>query len=179
MQTYRIDEHSLLRFAGPEDSALVLEFIRALAEYEDLLDMVEATEEGLRKYIFEDKIAEVVICEYDGSPVGFALYFHNFSTFLGRPGIYIEDIFVKPSFRGKGLGKLLLTFIAKLACQRNCGRLEWACLDWNAPSIKFYKSQGARALDEWTCYRVTGKALTGLGDKFPVTNMNLNPSKNG
>jgi GNAT superfamily N-acetyltransferase len=167
MQTYRIDEHRLLRSAGPEDTALILDFIRALAEYEKLLDSVEANEEGLRKYLFEDKVAEVVICEYDGSPVGFALYFHNFSTFLGRPGIYIEDIFVKPSFRGKGLGKLLLTFIAKLARDRNCGRLEWACLDWNTPSIQFYKSQGARALDEWTCYRVTGRALADLGDQFP------------
>jgi GNAT superfamily N-acetyltransferase len=166
MIKYKIDEHTLLRFAGPEDAALTLDFIRALAEYEKLLDSMEATEEGLRRYLFEEKMAEVVICEYDGSPAGFALYFHNFSTFLGRPGIYIEDIFVKPAFRGKGLGKLLLTFIAKTACERNCGRLEWTCLDWNAPSIKFYKSQGACAMDEWTGYRVTGKALSDLGGKF-------------
>jgi GNAT superfamily N-acetyltransferase len=169
MQTYQIDEHTLLRFAGPEDAALVLDFIRALADYEKLPDMVEATAEGLGKHLFEEKAAEVVICEYDGNPVGFALYFHNFSTFLGRPGIYIEDIFVKPPFRGRGLGKLLLSFIAKLARDRNCGRLEWACLDWNTPSIKFYKGQGAQPLDEWTTYRVTGKALAELGDKFPAT----------
>ncbi|MDR0998454.1 MAG: GNAT family N-acetyltransferase, partial [Treponema sp.] len=167
MRTYQIDEHTLLRFAGPEDAALVLDFIRALAEYEKLSDTVEATAEGLGKYLFEEKTAEAVICEYDRSPAGFALYFHNFSTFLGRPGIYIEDIFVKPPFRGRGLGKLLLSFIAALARDRNCGRLEWACLDWNTPSIEFYKSQGARPLDEWTAYRLTGKALADLGDKFP------------
>ncbi|MDR0450447.1 MAG: GNAT family N-acetyltransferase [Treponema sp.] len=168
MRACQVDDHTLLRFAEPEDAALILDFIRALAEYEKLLDLVEATEEGLRGYLFEDKMAEVVICEYDGSPAGFALFFHNFSTFLGRPGIYIEDIFVKPAFRGRGLGKLLLSFLARLACERNCGRLEWACLDWNSPSIEFYKSQGARPLDEWTCYRVTGKALSDLGGKFPA-----------
>jgi GNAT superfamily N-acetyltransferase len=167
MDKYQIDDHTLLRSAGPEDAALALEFIRALAEYEKLLDSVETTEEGLRKYIFDEKMAELVFCEYDGTPAGFALYFHNFSTFMGRPGIYIEDIFVKPAFRGKGLGKLLLTFIAKTACDRNCGRLEWTCLDWNTPAIKFYKNQGARAMDEWTGYRVSGTALAELGAKFP------------
>jgi GNAT superfamily N-acetyltransferase len=153
---------TVLRFAGEKDVPLIMEFIRALAEYERLLDKVTATEEGLKKALFEKKMAETIICEYKGVPAGFALYFHNFSTFVGKPGIYIEDIFVKPEFRGKGLGKLLLTQIAGIAVERDCGRLEWACLDWNEPSIAFYKSQGAAPLSEWTTYRVTGEALKSL-----------------
>jgi GNAT superfamily N-acetyltransferase len=167
MKEYRIDEHILLRFAEPGDSALILEFIRALAEYEHLLDSVTATEGHIKTYIFDEKKAEVVIVEYGGIPAGFALYFNTFSTFLGKPGLYLEDIFVKPAFRGKGLGKLLLAFLAKTAVDRGYGRFEWACLDWNEPSIKFYKSQGARPMDEWTTYRVTGEALLELGKKFP------------
>jgi GNAT superfamily N-acetyltransferase len=166
MKKIEIDEHALLRFAEKEDAPLILEFIRALAEYEGLLDTVEAAEEGLRDYIFGEKMAEVIICEYDGKPAGFALFFHNFSTFLGRPGIYIEDLFVRPEFRGRGLGKLLLGFIAETAVRRNCGRLEWACLNWNEPSIKFYKSRGARPLSEWTSYRVTGEELKTLAVCF-------------
>jgi GNAT superfamily N-acetyltransferase len=162
VNTVRIDEHTLLRFAEEKDTALVLEFIRGLAEYEHLLDKVSATEEGLRKNLFEDKKAEAVICEYDGKPAGFALFFHNFSTFLGKPGIYIEDLFVKPEMRGRGLGKLLLRFIARIAGDRDCGRLEWACLNWNEPSIAFYKSQGAAPLSEWTTYRVAGNELRQL-----------------
>jgi GNAT superfamily N-acetyltransferase len=153
---------TILRFAGEKDVPLIMEFIRALAEYERLSDQVTATEEGLRKALFEKKAAETLICEYKGVPAGFAVYFHNFSTFVGKPGIYIEDIFVKPEFRGKGLGKLLLTRIAALAVERDCGRLEWACLDWNEPSIAFYKSQGALPLSDWTIYRVTGEALKSL-----------------
>jgi GNAT superfamily N-acetyltransferase len=118
----------------------------------------------LKKYLFAGKMAEAIICEYRGAPAGFALYFHNFSTFLGRPGIYIEDLFVKPEFRGKGLGKLLLSFVAGAAVKRDCGRLEWACLNWNDPSIAFYKSQGARPLSEWTTYRVTGDDLRKLAE---------------
>ena len=162
MRRFKVDEHIILRFGGEDDAPLLLEFVRSLAEYEQLLDQVEATVEGLRGSVFREKMAEVVFCEYDGSPAGFALFFHNYSTFLGRPGIYIEDIFVKPGHRGRGLGKLLLRFVAGIAAERNCGRLEWACLDWNEPSIAFYKSQGARPLDEWTTYRVTGDALRQL-----------------
>jgi GNAT superfamily N-acetyltransferase len=168
MAVFQIDEHRHLRFAGAGDAPLVLEFITGLAEYEHLLDQMRATVDSIKKYVFEEKKAEVVIAEYDGEPAGFALFFYNFSTFLGRPGLYIEDLFVKPSFRGKGLGKLLLAFIARLAAERNCGRLEWACLDWNEPSIAFYKSQGARPLSEWTCYRVTGDELKALAGEFPL-----------
>jgi GNAT superfamily N-acetyltransferase len=168
MPNFNIDEHTFLRFAAAEDAPLVLEFVRELAEYEHLLDNMQATAEDFRKYIFEEKKAEVIIIEYDGQAAGFALFFYNFSTFLGRPGIYLEDLFVKPAFRGKGLGKFLLTFIAHLAVERNCGRLEWACLNWNEPSIAFYKSQGARPLSEWTTYRVMGQELSALTEKFPL-----------
>jgi GNAT superfamily N-acetyltransferase len=162
-----VDRHDIkgdtvLRDAGKQDIPLILEFIRGLAEYEHLLGEVSATEDDLAKYLFRERIAQVLICEYQGKPAGFALYFHNFSTFLGRPGIYIEDLFVKPEYRGKGLGKALLSRIAAIAAERGCGRLEWACLDWNEPSIRFYKSRGARPLDEWTTYRVTGDALKKL-----------------
>jgi GNAT superfamily N-acetyltransferase len=162
MRTYQIDEHTLVRFAEEKDGPLILQFIRALAEYEELLDQVEAEEKSLGKYMFEDHRAEALICEYDGTPAGFALFFHNFSTFLGRPGIFIEDLFVKPEFRGRGLGKLLLSVTAKIALERNCGRLEWACLNWNEPSIAFYQSQGARPLSEWTTYRLTGDGIEKL-----------------
>ncbi|MDR0730283.1 MAG: GNAT family N-acetyltransferase [Treponema sp.] len=168
MEKYRVDEHILFRFAEPKDVPLILEFVRSLAEYEHLLDSVEATEENLGKYLFEEKKAEVIIAEYDGDNAGFALFFCNFSTFVGKPGIYLEDLFVKPACRGKGLGKLFLSLLAKIAVERGYGRFEWACLDWNEPSIKFYKSQGARPMDEWTIYRVDGKALAELGGKFPI-----------
>ncbi|GHT64444.1 N-acetyltransferase [Spirochaetia bacterium] len=162
-----INEHTHLRFAAAEDAPLIVEFVRLLAEYEHMADQAQATAENFQKYVFEEKKAEVIIVEYDGQPAGFALFFHNFSTFLGRPGLYIEDLFVKPEFRGKGLGKLLLTFLAHLAAERNCGRLEWSCLDWNEPSIAFYKSQGARPMSEWTAYRVTGPELEELALEFP------------
>ncbi len=116
--------------------------------------------------LFVRKAAEVIIGEYDGEPVGFALFFHNFSTFLGRPGIYLEDLYIRPEMRGRGYGKTLLAFLAKLAKERNCGRFEWWCLDWNEPSINFYKSIGAIPMDEWTVYRVTGQALDDLADEF-------------
>lgn len=116
--------------------------------------------------LFVRKAAEVIIGEYDGEPVGFALFFHNFSTFLGRPGIYLEDLYIRPEMRGRGYGKTLLVFLAKLAKERNCGRFEWWCLDWNEPSINFYKSIGAIPMDEWTVYRVTGQALDDLADEF-------------
>jgi GNAT superfamily N-acetyltransferase len=169
VKKYRIDEHILLRFAEPEDGALILEFVRSLAEYEKLLDSVEADAEGFKKYLFDEKKAEALIAEYDGESAGFALFFHTFSTFAGRPGLYLEDLFVKPAYRGKGLGKLFLAFLARLALDRNCGRFEWACLDWNEPSKKFYKSQGARPMDEWTTYRLSGAALEELGKKFRIS----------
>lgn len=155
-----------IRFAEEKDLKLILDFIKELADYEKLLHEVVATEEILRESLFVRKAAEVIIGEYDGEPVGFALFFHNFSTFLGRPGIYLEDLYVKPEMRGKGFGKTLLAFLAKLAKERNCGRFEWWCLDWNEPSIKFYKSIGAVPMDEWTVYRVTGQALDDLAKEF-------------
>jgi GNAT superfamily N-acetyltransferase len=167
MGYFRINADAVLRDAKEQDTSLILEFIRGLAEYEHLLDQVSATEDDLAKYLFRDHIAEVLICEYQGKPAGFALYFHNLSTFLGRPGIYIEDLFVKPEYRGKGLGKALFSRIAAIAAERNCGRLEWACLDWNEPSIKFYKSQGGQPMDEWTTYRISGDALKRLAEINP------------
>lgn len=151
-----------LRFAKSEDAALILKFIKELAEYEKLLNEVTATEDILRESLFERKTAEVIIGEYEGKPVSFALFFYNFSTFLGRPGIYIEDLFVKPEMRGKGIGKIMLSFLAKLAIEKNCGRLEWWCLDWNLPSINFYKKMGAVPMEDWTVYRVTDKTLDRL-----------------
>lgn len=155
-----------LRFAEEKDTALILKFIKALAEYEKLLDMVVATEDRLRESLFIKKAAEVVIGEYEGKSVGFALFFHNYSTFLGQAGIYLEDLFILPEMRGRGMGKIMLSFLAKLALERNCGRLEWWVLDWNEPSIRFYKKMGAVPMDEWTVFRVTGQKLTDLGDKF-------------
>lgn len=147
------------RFAQPEDAALILRFVRALAEYEKLSDEVVATEELLREWIFEKGKAEVLFAVADGEEVGFALFFHNFSTFLGRAGIYLEDLFVLPEQRGHGYGKALLKHLAAIAVERGCGRLEWSCLDWNTPSIAFYKSMGAAPMDGWTVYRLTGETL--------------------
>jgi GNAT superfamily N-acetyltransferase len=152
-----------LRPAGRQDLNLILEFIRQLAEYEKLSDACVATTEGLDLHLFgEHPKAEVVIAEWDGSPAGFALFFHNFSTFLAKPGIYLEDLFVKPEFRGHGIGKALLIHLARLASLRCCGRVEWSVLDWNEPSIQFYKSLGAVAMDDWTGFRLTGEALEQL-----------------
>lgn len=147
------------RFAQPEDAALILRFIRGLAEYEKMTDKVVATEELLREWIFEKGKAEVLFAVADGTEVGFALFFHNFSTFLGRAGIYLEDLFVLPEHRGHGYGKALLKRLAAITVERGCGRLEWSCLDWNAPSIAFYKFMGAVPMDEWTAYRLTGETL--------------------
>lgn len=155
-----------IRFAKEDDTKLILEFIKELEDYEKLLDEVVATEEVLYESLFARKKAEVIIGEYDGSPVGFALFFHNFSTFLGKPGIYLEDLYIKPEMRGKGLGKIMLSFLGKLAVERNCGRLEWWCIDWNEPSIKFYKGIGAKPMDEWTVYRVDNEALSSLANEF-------------
>ena len=147
------------RFAEEKDCPLILDFIRALADYEKMSDQVVATEALLREWIFEKKKAEVLfVCEGEQA-VGFALFFHNFSTFLGRAGIYLEDLFVLPAYRGKGYGKALLRKLALIAVERGCGRLEWACLDWNKPSIDFYMSLGAAPMKEWTTYRLTGDTL--------------------
>lgn len=150
------------RFATEDDLTLILDFIRQLAEYEDMLDEVVATEELLKEWIFEKNVAEVIFALEDGIEVGFALFFHNFSTFLGKGGIYLEDLFVKPEYRGKGYGKVLIKKLASIAVERNCGRLEWWCLDWNKPSIDFYLSLGAEPMDEWTVYRITGDTLKRL-----------------
>ena len=153
----------LVREASAADVALILAFIRELAEYERLSHEVVATEDGVRESLFGERpYAEVLIAEHDGSPAGFALFFHNYSTFLGRPGIYLEDLYVRPEFRGAGTGKKLLVRLARLARSRGCGRLEWWVLDWNEPSIGFYEKLGAVPMDDWTVYRVSGPALEDL-----------------
>lgn len=152
------------RFAERKDSGLILSFIKGLASYEKMLDQVVATEEHLEQWIFDKQKAEVIFACEDGREVGFALFFHNFSTFLGRAGIYLEDLFVLPEYRGRGYGKALLRKLAQIAVERECGRLEWWCLDWNKPSIDFYLSLGAKPMDEWTVYRVTGETLKKLAE---------------
>jgi GNAT superfamily N-acetyltransferase len=152
-----------MRFATPADLALILEFIQQLAEYEKLRDACVATEERLRSSLFGDRpAAEVLIAECDGTPAGFALFCHNYSTFLAQRGIWLEDLFVNPAFRGRGIGRALLERLAALALERECGRLEWNVLDWNAPAIGFYRSLGAVPMDEWTTFRLTGPALASL-----------------
>jgi GNAT superfamily N-acetyltransferase len=152
-----------IRPAGPADLPLIAELIRALAEYEKLADKVRFDEATLGEKLFGPRpYAEVLIGEADGEPMSFALFFHNFSTFEGRPGIYLEDLFVRPEARGLGLGKALLAELARLAVERGCARLEWWVLDWNTPSIGFYRSLGARPMDEWTVMRVDGAALAAL-----------------
>lgn len=152
-----------IRAATEVDVPLILSFIRELAEYEKLSHEVVATEEVLRDSLFGERTgAEVVICHQDGEPAGFALFFHNFSTFLGRPGLYLEDLYVKPEKRGMGLGRALLVHLAGLARERGCGRMEWSVLDWNEPAIRVYEGVGAKPMDEWTVYRVTGEALEKL-----------------
>ncbi|MGN1349414.1 MAG: GNAT family N-acetyltransferase [Anaerovoracaceae bacterium] len=153
------------RQATEADVSLILRFIRSLAEYEKMLDEVVADEDILREWIFEKQKAEVIFALEDGMEVGFALFFHNFSTFLGRAGIYLEDLFVLPEHRGKGYGEGLLRELARIAVERGCGRLEWCCLDWNQPSIDFYLSMGAKPLEDWTIYRVAGETLKEMGRK--------------
>ncbi|WP_330389791.1 GNAT family N-acetyltransferase [Cellulosilyticum sp. I15G10I2] len=160
-----LDNKFKMRFAGEEDSSLIMYFIKELAKYENLLDQVVATEEVLNEWLFKQKTAEVIIGEYEGKPIGFMLFFYNFSTFLGKAGIYLEDLYIEPGMRGKGLGKFMLQYLAQLALERNCGRLEWWCLNWNEPSINFYKHLGAVPMDEWTVYRVSGEALNQLAAK--------------
>ena len=148
------------RYAQEKDAAKILYFIKELAAYEKMSDEVIATEELLKEWIFEQKKAEVIFAIVDNKEIGFALFFHNFSTFLGRAGIYLEDLYVMPEYRGKGYGKALLKKLAQIAVERKCGRLEWWGLDWNQPSIDFYLSLGAEAMDEWTVYRIAGEKLT-------------------
>lgn len=150
------------RCAEESDTPLILKFIKELAEYEKLLDEVVATEALLKEWLFEKKKAEVIFAVADGTEIGYALFFHNFSTFLGRAGLYIEDLYIKPEYRGHGYGKEMLTKLAEIAAERGCGRLEWWCLDWNKPSIDFYLSMGAGAMSDWTVYRITGDTLKAL-----------------
>ncbi|HKK44574.1 MAG TPA: GNAT family N-acetyltransferase [Balneolaceae bacterium] len=156
-----------LRFADENDVPMILEFINELAKYEKMAHEVVATEYLLREKLFGDRrYAEVVLAYYQDTPAGFALFFHNFSTFMGRPGIYLEDLFVKEEYRGNGIGTTLLSFLAKLAIERDCARLDWAVLDWNTPSIEFYKSLNAKHLDDWMTFRVTGDPLSDLAERF-------------
>ena len=151
------------RYAGREDMALILRFIRELAEYEHLADEVTADEKTLEEWIFDRQKAEVLFIGEDGNEYGFALFFHNFSTFLGKAGIYLEDLYVRPEYRGKGYGKAMLTRLGQIANERGCGRLEWWCLDWNQPSIDLYRSMGAEPMSDWTVYRIAGDTLRAFG----------------
>lgn len=153
------------RHAQRNDVPLILKFIKDLADYEGLLDEVVADEATLEEWIFNRKKAEVIFAMEGDTEVGFALFFHNFSTFLGRAGIYLEDLYVMPEYRGKGYGKALLSTLAQIALERGCGRLEWWCLDSNTPSIDFYLSLNAEPMDEWTVYRIAGDTLTELAGK--------------
>ena len=156
-----------IRPATKVDAPVILSLIQGLAEYEKLSHEVVATEELLRDTLFGARpVAEVILGDFEGDPVSFALFFHNYSTFLGRPGIYLEDLFVKPEMRRKGFGKVMLAYVANLAKERQCGRLEWSVLDWNEPAWKFYKSIGADPMDQWTVHRVTGDGISRLAANF-------------
>ena len=161
-----IPEKKLIIRKGTEkDVTIILDLIKALADYEKAPNEVIADEKILLQNLFGEKpYAETLIAEYNGEPAGFALFFHNFSTWIGKPGIYLEDLFVKPHLRGKGIGKRLLVQIAKIAIERDCGRFEWSVLDWNEPSIQFYKNLGAKPMDEWTTFRMTEKQLKALSE---------------
>ena len=158
-----------LRQARKEDTALILSFIRELARDEKLEHEVVADEALLEQWLFERKTAEVIFASWEGKEVGFALYFYNFSTFLGRGGIYLEDLYVMPDYRGHGFGKAILQKLAAIAVERGCGRLEWWCLDWNRPSIDFYLSLGAEPMEDWTVYRITGSTLERLAGESGAT----------
>lgn len=152
------------RSAERRDVPLILRYIRELARYEKLEEEVVATEEILEEWLFDKEKAEVIFAVVEGKEVGFALFFHNFSTFLGRAGIYLEDLYVEPAHRGQGIGTALLRELARIAVSRGCGRLEWWCLDWNKPSIDFYRSLGAEAMEDWTVYRISGETLSKLAE---------------
>ena len=153
------------RFAKQGDEALILSFIKALAEYENMSNDVINSETLINEWIFQKGVAEVIFALEDGKEVGFALFFKNYSTFVGKAGLYLEDLFVLPEYRGKGYGKNLIKTLAKIAVERNYGRMEWSCLDWNKPSIDFYISLGATPMDEWTVYRLSGETLKNVADK--------------
>jgi GNAT superfamily N-acetyltransferase len=154
-----------LRFAGEKDLPVILQFIKELAEYEKLSDQVRTNEKLLKKHLFgENPQAEVILVEYQQEAVGFALFFHNFSTFVGKPGLYLEDLYIRPDYRNGGFGTEILKFLAKLAVERECGRFEWSVLTWNKPAIHFYESIGAQPLDGWKTYRLKGKALKQLAN---------------
>ncbi len=166
-QIYRTkDPDVTLRFAQEQDVPTILRLIKELAKYEKMESDVAATEETLRDSLLRKKDAEVVLAELHGEPVGYALFFHNFSTFLGRKGLYLEDIFVLPESRGRGIGKTMLSFLARLAVERGCGRMEWICLDWNKPSADFYKAMGANPQEHWRIFRLDGSALPELAATF-------------
>jgi GNAT superfamily N-acetyltransferase len=154
----------LIRFAEEKDAAILVGLIRELAQYEKLLPEVEANEQLVRESIFRRKVAEALIGEFNGEAVGYAIFYRNFSSFTARPGMFVEDIYVKPELRRLGFGKLFFRFMAKLAVERGCARMEWTCLDWNASSIAFYKGMGAQAMAEWTMYRLAGKSLVEMAN---------------
>lgn len=157
----------LIRKAEINDAALILSLIKEIADYEKLSHEVTATEGDIKENLFgEKKYAEVLIAEYENEPVGYALFFYNFSTFTGRPGVYLEDLFIKPKFRGKGIGKTLLLRLIELAKDKNCGRVEWCVLDWNEPAINFYKNLGAKPMDGWSIFRVTEDKFEKILDKY-------------
>ncbi len=153
------------RFAHREDVGIILGFIKELADYEFMLDAVIATEEMLEEWIFDKEKAEVILPIVEGKAVGFALFFHSFSTWLGRAGIYLEDLYIQPEYRGKGYGDATLRELANITLERGCGRLEWCCLDWNKPSIDFYLSKGAEQMSDWTTYRLSGEMLEKMANK--------------
>jgi GNAT superfamily N-acetyltransferase len=158
--------NATIRPARPDDAETIATLIRELAAYERLEDQARATADDLTRHLFGDRpSAEVLIAEVDGGPVGFALYFSTFSTFRGQPGLYLEDLFVRPEHRGRGIGKALLAGVARVAVDRDCGRLEWSVLDWNTPSIEFYRSQGAIPMSDWTVFRVADQSLTDLASR--------------
>jgi len=159
-----MDGNITFRNAERKDTALILQFIKELADYEKMSDEVVADETTLEAWIFDKQKAEVIFAVADGKEIGFALFFHNFSTFLGRAGIYLEDLYVKPEYRGMGYGKAILKKLASIAVERGCGRLEWWCLDWNKPSIDFYLSLGAEPMKDWTVYRIAGDTLKQLAE---------------
>jgi len=153
-----------IRFATPNDIPIILQLIKELASFENLLHMVVADEKLLEEWLFQKKVAEVIIGEINNMVIGFSLFFHNFSTFLGKPGIYIEDVYVKKEYRHQGYGKSFFRFIAQLARERDCGRMEWSVLNWNESAIRFYQSLGAKPLDEWTVYRLTSEGIQSLAE---------------
>ena len=160
-----MEPETVFRYADRNDVPLILGFVKELADYEQLQDEVVADEKTLEEWIFDRQKAEVIFALEDGKEVGYALFFHNFSTFLGRAGIYLEDLYIQPEYRGRGHGKGLLKKLASIAVERGCGRLEWSCLDWNKPSIDFYLSLGAQPMSDWTVYRLAGSTLTELAEQ--------------